>query len=317
MPPAVNSVNSTHSQSCSDNQHILSDTCRTNFDSTLSLCDVLSSTSASLSTTTVITLRLHHQPSRQQYLHLSPPTIIMALQQSLLLPLLLCIGVVCSLKVPSSGSSFSSSSVTTGSTTAASVSIVSTERQHLSQVKALVVHLINSQTAAAAPSTVGVSSSAAAVTASVKGTSLHNNLNSLPTSITGTLLNSAPASVNSSVSSSSLSAISSLCTDHQTFWDRSVGACVKCSSACPANAYVERQCNRTHDLECTCHKGWYMSVVDRTCKPCAQCPNGWGKSHWLGVCCHFGSSSSTPGACHCAASVFPLQSPHSLLCQKK
>ncbi|KAH9390113.1 hypothetical protein TYRP_007662 [Tyrophagus putrescentiae] len=162
------------------------------------------------------------------------------------------------------------------STTAASVPIVSTERQHLSQVKALVVHLINSQTAAAAPSTVGVSSSAAAVTASVKGTSLHNNLNSLPTSITGTLLNSAPASVNSSVSSSSLSAISSLCTDHQTFWDRSVGACVKCSSACPANAYVERQCNRTHDLECTCHKGWYMSVVDRTCKPCAQCPNGWG-----------------------------------------
>ena len=67
------------------------------------------------------------------------------------------------------------------------------------------------------------------------------------------------------------------CTDGQTYWDPVEGKCANCTTSCPAGAYVSRVCNRTHDLECQCHKGSYMSVVDKTCKPCAECPYGWGK----------------------------------------
>ena len=79
------------------------------------------------------------------------------------------------------------------------------------------------------------------------------------------------------------------CTDGQTYWNSIVGQCVDCTSACPAGAYVSRVCNRTHDLECQCHKGSYMSVVDKTCKPCAECPFGWGKC-FIGIKSHSGHS---------------------------
>nr|XP_027201700.1 tumor necrosis factor receptor superfamily member 16-like [Dermatophagoides pteronyssinus] len=37
-----------------------------------------------------------------------------------------------------------------------------------------------------------------------------------------------------------------------------------------------RPCNRTHNMECVCTQGWYMSILDGTCKPCSECPSGYG-----------------------------------------
>ena len=67
------------------------------------------------------------------------------------------------------------------------------------------------------------------------------------------------------------------CTDGSTFWNVAEERCTNCTQSCPNGAYVSRHCNRTHDLECQCHKGSYLSPIDRICRPCTDCPIGWGK----------------------------------------
>ena len=91
-------------------------------------------------------------------------------------------------------------------------------------------------------------------------------------------LNNSIQSTNSTNNTFSNPALS--CSDGNTYWDPIENQCVNCTSSCPSGAYVSRSCNRTHNLECQCHKGSYMSVVDKTCKACKkECPFGWGKQH--------------------------------------
>lgn len=130
-----------------------------------------------------------------------------------------------------------------------------TTRKPISIVDTLIVHLINSQ-----PST-----------SSVNHHSPHHHHKSQFESHSHSLQES-----NSSANTSETSSPALTCTDGQTYWDPMAGQCVKCTSSCPAGAYVSRVCNRTHDLECLCHKGSYMDK-SKTCKPCAECPYGWGK----------------------------------------
>ena len=98
-------------------------------------------------------------------------------------------------------------------------------------------------------------------------------------------LYSPNSAIRSDVDSLSLS-----CNEGQTYWDKVNNKCVNCSSSCGIDAMVSRNCTRTHDLECQCHKGFYLSLVDKTCKPCIECPSGSGKcgiySWSVGACIH-------------------------------
>lgn len=67
------------------------------------------------------------------------------------------------------------------------------------------------------------------------------------------------------------------CIDGKTYWNNVTGQCQQCTAKCPSGAMVSRPCNRTSNLECICAKGSYLSLADGTCKPCSECPSGYGK----------------------------------------
>lgn len=52
-------------------------------------------------------------------------------------------------------------------------------------------------------------------------------------------------------------------------------SCVRCSK-CPKNGVQLRSCNSTHDTQCMCEKGSYLSILDYECKACSACPHGFG-----------------------------------------
>lgn len=63
------------------------------------------------------------------------------------------------------------------------------------------------------------------------------------------------------------------CGENQTMSsDRS---CKKCSQ-CPKNGIQLRSCNSTHDTQCMCEKGSFLSILDYECKSCSACPHGYG-----------------------------------------
>ena len=63
----------------------------------------------------------------------------------------------------------------------------------------------------------------------------------------------------------------------RTYFDSNRKQCIKCSLECPKNSRIEKNCNQTHDIQCVCNTGFFMTI-DSGCKPCSQCESGWGKS---------------------------------------
>lgn len=63
------------------------------------------------------------------------------------------------------------------------------------------------------------------------------------------------------------------CTENQTLADGK--SCSKCSK-CPKNGVLLRSCNSTHDTQCMCERGSYLSILEYECKACSACPHGHG-----------------------------------------
>lgn len=105
--------------------------------------------------------------------------------------------------------------------------------------------------------------------------SLEFSLNSTPTPISSNCSTDIFKCLNNLMRKQLISESKS-CVGHKYF-DGSRGQCVDCSTVCPVNSRLEHHCNRTHDIQCVCNSGFFLTT-DSGCKPCSQCESGWGKT---------------------------------------
>ena len=87
------------------------------------------------------------------------------------------------------------------------------------------------------------------------------------------MLSSAPSSSASDARFSLNDTQAAGCAENQTLAaDKS---CKKCSQ-CPKNGIQLRSCDSSHDTQCMCEKGSYLSILEYECKACSACPHGFG-----------------------------------------